>query len=104
MKISPLIEKYVTWPNIKSQILKVRPRHIMFGMMFCVGMVRSCYSPNKLNENGADAMKWAYEQGQQNMRDSLKIAELRDSLKMAEKYNKTIADSMKYYHSLAKCK
>lgn len=103
MKINPTVQKYASkaWPVLR----RVRPGHIMFGVMLVMTCVSRCSSQNSAMHNNSSAnMRWAYEQGQQSLRDSLKIVELRDSLKMAESYNKTVADSMKYFHALTKCK
>ena len=110
IKLPPMIQKCVqkcSIPDNKAVLhsyAKRGYRLLMCGSMLFLALSRCGSDRVQESPNRMQDMKWAYEQGQQNMRDSLKIVELRDSLKMADMYNKAAADSMKYFHSLKKCK
>lgn len=74
---------------------KIRPGHIMFGAMFVMTCMSRCSTGNHATggKNPAEYMQWAYEKGEQHVKDSIKIVELQ---------NKIVADSLKYYHNIPK--
>ena len=61
-----------------TQAKKIKPGHLMFGMMLVMTCLNKC-SPVTDCTNATDA-KWAYEAGQQKVKDSLKILELEQKI------------------------